>query len=196
MSKTNPRDSLVRVQGGTSKELRLRSLEFLSRLPFDGLALGGSFGRDRAELLAMLADVTPRMPRNKPRHLLGIADMPSIEAAVPFGLDTFDSCYPTRLARHGTAMTVAGAKLDLRKTKYRLEFTRPLDPDCILDLGLILTTSQLHAAPHTPCGVLVVVAMSSHADWCLQSDVTFDLRPFQATVQPALTTRLDTYGIC
>ena len=108
----------------------MRSLEFLSRLPFDGLALGGSFGRDRAELLAMLADVTPRMPTSKPRHLLGIADMPSIEAAVPFGLDTFDSCYPTRLSRHGTALTVAGAKLDLRKSKYRLDFTRPLDPDC------------------------------------------------------------------
>ena len=50
----------------------------------------------------------PSIPPDKPNHLLGIADEPSIWAGAALGVDTFDSCFPTRIARHGTLLTQDG----------------------------------------------------------------------------------------
>lgn len=83
--------------------------EYLASLPFDGFAIGGSLGRDRAEMLELLAFLMPHIPEAKPNHLLGIADPESAEAVVPFGVDTMDSCNPTRIARHGMLLTTAGS---------------------------------------------------------------------------------------
>jgi queuine tRNA-ribosyltransferase len=84
------------VHGGTDLELRHASAEYLSSLPFDGFALGGSLGKDRDEMLQMLGQLMPALPREKPNHLLGIADEASVRGAVALGVDTFDSCLPTR----------------------------------------------------------------------------------------------------
>ena len=84
------------VHGGTDLELRHASAAYLSSLPFDGFALGGSLGKDTDELLQMLGQVMPALPRGKPNHLLGIADEISVRGAVALGVDTFDSCLPTR----------------------------------------------------------------------------------------------------
>ena len=65
-------------------------------LPFDGFALGGSLGKDRDDMLQMLGQLMPALPREKPNHLLGIADEASVRGAVALGVDTFDSCLPTR----------------------------------------------------------------------------------------------------
>ena len=96
------------VHGGTDRELRAASVEYLSSLPFDGFAVGGSLGRDSAEMIDLLEFVMPLLPRAKPNHLLGIADPASVMAAAPLGVDTFDSCFPTRVARHGTLLTREG----------------------------------------------------------------------------------------
>jgi len=97
------------VHGGVDFELRKRSVDYLTSLPFDGYAIGGSLGNGREELKELLTWLMPMFDddedtddgsvrgrrEHKPRHLLGIADEESIRNAVPLGIDTLDSCYPT-----------------------------------------------------------------------------------------------------
>mmetsp|Transcript_2589 Transcript_2589/g.6121 ORF Transcript_2589/g.6121 Transcript_2589/m.6121 type:complete len:241 (-) Transcript_2589:24-746(-) len=87
------------VHGGSDADLRRHSAEFVTGLPFDGFAVGGTLGKDMAEMEQLLAPVLPRLPARKPRHVLGIGDDRSMEALVRLGADTFDSCYPTRQPR-------------------------------------------------------------------------------------------------
>jgi queuine tRNA-ribosyltransferase len=101
------------IHGGMDRELRKQSVDYLTSLPFDGYGIGGSLGNGRAELRELLTWLMPMFNINeriaaKPRHLLGIADEESIRNAIPLGIDTFDSCYPTRLGRHGTCLTRSG----------------------------------------------------------------------------------------
>lgn len=96
------------IHGGTDRELRQRSIDTLTAMEFDGHAVGGSLGRTRDEMIDLLSFVLPQLPEDKPNHILGIGDMQSITRAVPLGGDTFDSSYPTRLARHGGALQNMG----------------------------------------------------------------------------------------
>ena len=114
------------VHGGIDRELRMQSAEYLSALPFDGMAIGGSLGRDRAEMLQLVDFVAKLLPRERPVHLLGIADPSSVAAAAPFGIDTFDSCYPTQIARHGTLLTREGP-VHIKQGKYKRDWG-PIDP--------------------------------------------------------------------
>ena len=79
------------VHGGVNPELRKKSALYLNSLPFDGFAIGGSLGKNRAEMLNMLTDLMPYIPTNAPNHLLGIGDLESIASCIPLGVDTFDS---------------------------------------------------------------------------------------------------------
>lgn len=114
------------VHGGTDEELRAESASYLSSLPFDGFAIGGSLGKDRAEMLELLRFLMPRLPEQKPNHLLGIADPESAEAVVPLGIDTMDSCNPTRVARHGLLLTSDGP-LKIKSVRYASDYG-PIDP--------------------------------------------------------------------
>ena len=73
------------IHGGTDEELRAESAEYLASLPYDGFAIGGSLGADRSEMLKLLEFLVPRLPADKPNHLLGIADPESAEAVAPLG---------------------------------------------------------------------------------------------------------------
>ena len=114
------------IHGGTSRELRQASVEYLTSLPFDGYAIGGSLGKDRRDMLELLKFVVPLLPEDKPNHILGIADPQSVAGAVPFGCDTFDSCFPTRVARHGTLLTSNGP-LHIGQGKYRSQHDQRID---------------------------------------------------------------------
>jgi len=81
----------------------------------------------------------PHIPEAKPNHLLGIADPESAEAVVPFGVDTMDSCNPTRIARHGMLLTTAGP-LKIKQLKYVDDFG-PIDPECAT---IVDSRSYLH----------------------------------------------------
>lgn len=116
------------VHGGVHKELRQDSCQHLSRLPFDGFAVGGSMGKTKAEMIDMLCFTIPLLPKEKPNHLLGIGDIESIEGCIPLGIDTFDSSYPTRAARHGILLTKAKA-LKIMKRQYATAFSPP-EEDC------------------------------------------------------------------
>lgn len=116
------------VHGGLDRDLRKESFETLSALPFHGFAIGGSVGKTRSDLLHLLSDMSDYLPATHPVHLLGIGDLPSIAGGIPFGIDTFDSSYPTKAARHGNLLTFHG-DVKIKNAKYEKDFT-PIDPEC------------------------------------------------------------------
>jgi len=95
------------VHGGVDRELRQESIDYLSSLPFEGFAMGGSFGKLGDELADIVGFMAPQLPDDRPKHLLGIADLPSIRSCVVHGVDTFDSAFPSRNGRHGSLLTHA-----------------------------------------------------------------------------------------
>ncbi|MBP9841295.1 MAG: tRNA-guanosine(34) transglycosylase [Simkaniaceae bacterium] len=116
------------LHGGLDEALRKESAETLAKLPFDGFAIGGSMGKTKVAMVDMLLKLMPHIPKEKPNHLLGIGDLESLEKCIPLGIDTFDSSYPTKAARHGTALTPQGG-LKITKSGHHLHF-KPIDPSC------------------------------------------------------------------
>ena len=108
--KRNPQQQAMYavIHGGIDPDLRKHSCEVLSKQDFDGFAIGGSMGKTKDEMHTMLSSMMPQLPTDKPNHLLGIGDLESIERSMPLGIDTFDSSYPTRAARHGVLLTDNG----------------------------------------------------------------------------------------
>jgi len=73
-------------------------------------------------MYTMLKTCVPHLPTETPKHLLGIGDLSSLDALIPLGLDTFDSSYPTKLARHAIALTHQGpCNLTKRESKECFE---------------------------------------------------------------------------
>jgi queuine tRNA-ribosyltransferase len=117
------------VQGGVSPQIRTETAEALVELDFDGYAIGGlSVGEPLEQMLTALAASTAVLPADRPRYLMGVGDPVSIVESVALGVDMFDCVLPTRLARHGTALTSAG-RLRVRAARYASD-DRPLDPEC------------------------------------------------------------------
>lgn len=117
------------VQGATHRDLRLRSLEEISALGFDGICLGGfSVGEPKELMFEMLADLVPRLPQDRPRYLMGVGEPLDIVEAVASGVDLFDCVVPTRHGRNGLAYTWAG-RINLRHAAYAKD-PRPVDPAC------------------------------------------------------------------
>lgn len=132
------------IHGGINAENRERSASFLTSLPFDGIAIGGSLGKTKREMRTMLAQLMPSIKRKRhsmPVHLLGIGDIDNIINSVAFGIDSFDSCYLTRAARHGRVIVLSdpdGATsvydkdisyLNLKNRVHRDDYA-PLSPTC------------------------------------------------------------------
>src|SRR4051795_12994556 len=89
------------VQGGTHEDLRRESAQRVSEAGVDGLAIGGTLGRDKEEMAAVLALTAPLLPWESPKHLLGIGEVDDLLGGIALGLDVFDCAVPTRLPRHG-----------------------------------------------------------------------------------------------
>lgn len=117
------------VHGGIDDALRSKSIKILSALPFDGFAIGGSLGKNQEQMLTMLNALMPQVPYDKPNHLLGIGDLPSLEPSIKLGIDTFDSSHPTRCARHALLFTSQGM-MKILNNRYQNDFS-PIDPDCV-----------------------------------------------------------------
>ena len=96
------------IHGGVNESLRQKSCKFLEKLEFDGFAIGGSLGKNKKEMMDVLDWTLPHLDDKIPIHLLGIGDLKSLDMCIPVGIDTFDSSYPTRLARHGYILTKEG----------------------------------------------------------------------------------------
>jgi queuine tRNA-ribosyltransferase len=130
------------IHGGIHQELRKMSCEFLTKLPFEGFAIGGSMGKTKREMIEMLSFTMPLLPAEQPNHLLGIGDLESIEHCVPLGIDTFDSSYPTRAARHGILLTKKGP-LKITKSDHAKAFSPP-EEDCLCKTCCQYSLAYLH----------------------------------------------------
>ena len=130
------------VHGGVDAGLRRESCDYLSSLPFDGYAVGGSLGKTKPEMVEMLKELYPRLPEEKPNHLLGIGDLESLEMCIPLGVDTFDSSYPTRAARHGMLLTKEGS-LKISRSEYGNHFA-PIEADCQCSTCQNFSLAYLH----------------------------------------------------
>ena len=117
------------VQGGMYPELRLRSLEGLTEIGFDGYAVGGlSVGEPKDEMMAVLDGLAGHLPAEKPRYLMGVGTPADLLEGVRRGIDMFDCVMPTRNARNGHLFTSTGV-LKLRNAKHKSS-TEPVDANC------------------------------------------------------------------
>jgi queuine tRNA-ribosyltransferase len=117
------------VQGGEFEDLRAYSAQSLVAMNFDGYSIGGtSVGEDKQTMYRMIDYSIKHLPVDKPRYLMGVGSYDAILEGVLRGVDMFDCVLPTRIARHGTAMTSNG-RVNIKKAQYIDDFT-PLDPHC------------------------------------------------------------------
>jgi queuine tRNA-ribosyltransferase len=117
------------VQGGMYEELRDESLAGLEAIDFGGFAIGGlSVGEPKAEMSRILAHTAPRLPRYKPRYLMGVGTPEDLVHGVQAGIDMFDCVMPTRNARNGHLFTRYG-DIKIKNAQHRND-PRPLDESC------------------------------------------------------------------
>jgi queuine tRNA-ribosyltransferase len=134
------------VQGGVHEDLRRLSAERVSAAGVDGLAIGGTLGRDKGEMGAVLDATVPLLPEPAPRHLLGIGEVDDLLDGITRGIDLFDCAVPTRLARHGMAL----APLPSERFRFNLRSAamaddeRPLVEDCPCPACRTHTRAYIH----------------------------------------------------
>ena len=117
------------VQGGVYPELRRHCAEELVKMNFDGYSIGGtSVGEDKKTQYQMVSDSVKYLPEDKLHYLMGVGDPIDLVENVIRGIDIFDCVSPTRLARHGHALTKYG-KINLKNAKYKKDFT-PISDTC------------------------------------------------------------------
>jgi queuine tRNA-ribosyltransferase len=134
------------VQGGIHEELRRQSAEETAGAAIDGIAIGGTLGREKEEMHGVLGFTTPLLPDGAPRHLLGIGEIDDLLAGIGMGIDLFDCAIPTRLARHGTALAPAPDgrfRIDLTKAGYA-EDDLPVVDGCGCEACTRHTRAYLH----------------------------------------------------
>ncbi|MGC4028721.1 MAG: tRNA guanosine(34) transglycosylase Tgt [Steroidobacteraceae bacterium] len=117
------------IQGGMYGALRQASLEELVKIGFPGYAIGGlAVGEPEEVRLAVLEDIEPHIPRDRPRYLMGVGRPEDLLAAVARGVDIFDCVMPTRHARNGHLFTATGV-INIRNAAHAAD-TGPIDPEC------------------------------------------------------------------
>jgi queuine tRNA-ribosyltransferase len=130
------------IQGSVYKDLRLKSLEEIISLDFDGYAIGGLLvGEPESKMWKVLDYLVPNLPENKPRYLMGAGKPEQIVKAVAKGIDMFDCVIPTREARHGKLYVMINGKIsmnnekkfyraiNIKNTQYKKDF-KPIDKNC------------------------------------------------------------------
>jgi queuine tRNA-ribosyltransferase len=122
------------VQGGAYRDLREESAEFIGAQWFHGYAIGGSLGKSKNDMYQVLEWTIPLLPRDKPRHLLGIGEIEDIFQVVSRGIDLFDCVTPTRMARTGTLLAKSAERfrINILNAKFR-DDPRPIDEECSCD---------------------------------------------------------------
>ncbi len=113
------------VQGGVYPDLRRESAEHVAGAAVDGIAIGGTLGRDKTEMAAVLEATLPHLPEGAPKHLLGIGELDDLLDGIGRGIDLFDCAVPTRLARHGVAL----APLPDHRFRFNLRHSSWADDD-------------------------------------------------------------------
>lgn len=117
------------VQGGLEPKLRESSAKALTKLDFDGFAIGGlSIGEPKEAMYEILNLQVPLLPTDKPRYLMGVGSPQDLLESIALGVDIFDSVFPTRNARHGTIHTSKG-NINVNRAPYSKQFSE-LNENC------------------------------------------------------------------
>ncbi len=128
------------VQGGRFEDLRIESAKELASMDFDGYGIGGSFSKQ--DILGILDKVNRELPKEKPRHLLGIGEPEDMFVGVEAGIDTFDCVLPTRNGRTGGIYAKDG-KYQIPSSKFQDDFS-PLDKNCKCPVCTNHTRAYVH----------------------------------------------------
>ena len=121
-------------QGGDDPELRSRSAAGLKSIGFSGYAVGGlAVGEPQETMFRVLGEITPELPADKPRYLMGVGKPDDILGGIERGIDMFDCVHPTRAGRHGHVYSRFGV-INLKNARHK-DDPRPLDqsspnPNC------------------------------------------------------------------
>ena len=140
----NPHQMLWGInQGCTFEDLRVDHMKRIREMDLDGYAIGGLAVGEPAEVMYQIIEaVTPHMPEDKPRYLMGVGTPANILEAVRRGVDIFDCVMPTRNARHAHIFTMEGVR-NMMNAKYTLDES-PLDPACDCPVCRNFTRAYLH----------------------------------------------------
>lgn len=140
----NPHQMLWGInQGCTFEDLRVDHMKRIRELDLDGYAIGGLAVGEPAEVMYQVIEaVTPHMPEDKPRYLMGVGTPANILEAVRRGVDIFDCVMPTRNARHGHVFTMEGVR-NMMNAKYTFD-ENPLDPACDCPVCRNFTRAYIH----------------------------------------------------
>jgi queuine tRNA-ribosyltransferase len=131
------------VQGGDDRRLRAESAGALIDICFDGYAIGGlAVGEPQDVMLAMVEEVAPMLPAERPRYLMGVGTPEDLVEAVARGIDMFDCVLPTRNGRHGHAFTRFGP-VNLKNARHA-EDARPLDEESRCPAARDYSRAYLH----------------------------------------------------
>jgi queuine tRNA-ribosyltransferase len=117
------------AQGGTHKDIRKKSIEFIKALDFDGIAMGGlAIGEPISTMYEMIWASVSHLPKTKPRYLMGVGSPQDLLECISQGVDCFDSTFPTQNARHGTLFTWNG-NLNIGRREYASDLG-PIEDGC------------------------------------------------------------------
>jgi queuine tRNA-ribosyltransferase len=134
------------VQGGVHEDLRRESANAVAAADVDGIAIGGTLGRDKPQMHAVLELTVPMLPAAVPKHLLGIGEPDDLLAGIGLGIDVFDCAVPTRLARHGIALAPrpdSRFRFDLQRGAHAAD-QRPLVEGCPCPTCAVHSRAYLH----------------------------------------------------
>jgi queuine tRNA-ribosyltransferase len=134
------------VQGGVHEDLRHVSADFVSESAIDGIAIGGTLGRDKEEMHGVVGMTVGHLPPAPPRHLLGIGEPDDLVHGIGLGIDMFDCAVPTRLARHGMALAPrpdGRYRFDVRRAEFAHD-EAPLVEGCPCDTCAAHTRAYVH----------------------------------------------------
>ncbi|MHB1102592.1 MAG: tRNA guanosine(34) transglycosylase Tgt [Devosia sp.] len=176
------------VQGGDDAELRVKSAAGLKSIGFDGYSIGGlAVGEPQETMFRVLAELTPELPADKPRYLMGVGKPDDILGGIERGVDMFDCVHPTRAGRHGHVYTRFGV-INLKNARHK-DDPRPIDeaspnPNCrrfsraylhhlvrteeILG-AMILSQINLHYYQELCIGARVAIEVGALADYAAQT---------------------------
>ena len=151
------------VQGGDNLALRLQSAQALMGIGFDGYAIGGlAVGEPQDVMLATVAAVTPALPPDRPRYLMGVGTPEDILEAVARGVDMFDCVMPTRNGRHGQAFSRFGP-INLKNARHAGD-TRPLDAESGCPAARDYSRAYLHhlVKANEMLGAILLTSINLH----------------------------------
>jgi queuine tRNA-ribosyltransferase len=151
------------VQGGDNQALRLQSTQQLVGIGFDGYAIGGlAVGEPQEVMLATVAEITPALPADRPRYLMGVGTPEDILEAVARGVDMFDCVMPTRNGRHGLAFSRFGP-INLKNARHAND-ARPLDAESDCPAARDYSRAYLHhlVKANEMLGAILLTSINLH----------------------------------